>query len=70
MISRLTKYLALNEKENDNNQIDRFGQFDVAYHNISFDEDETDQGWKFFLCCKNKVLSIYKLGKSLFETFK
>jgi len=43
-LSRLTKYLALNEKENDNNQIDRFGQFDVAYHNISFDEDETDQG--------------------------
>ena len=51
---RLTNYLALNEKERDIKQIDRFGQFDVAYHNISFDEDEPDQGWKFSFVVKIK----------------
>ena len=37
---RLSKYLVTNEKENEEKHIERLGQFDVAYHNISFDNDE------------------------------
>ena len=36
----LSKYLVSNEKENEEKHIERLGQFDVAYHNISFDNDE------------------------------
>ena len=40
---RLSKYLSANETDKvENNHIENFGQFDIAYHNISFDEDEDD----------------------------
>lgn len=42
-LNRLSKYLSANESGKvENNHIENFGQFDIAYHNISFDEDEDD----------------------------
>ena len=36
---RLSKYLTLTENENEGKHLERLGQFDVGYHNISFDDD-------------------------------
>ena len=51
---RLSKYLVSNEKENEDRHIERFGQFDVAYHNISFDNDEESKDYE--LNCMSDVL--------------
>ena len=39
-VLRLSKYLAQNERDNERKSFERFGQFDVGYHNISFDEEQ------------------------------
>lgn len=44
-----------NEKENEDRHIERFGQFDVAYHNISFDNDEESKDYE--LNCMSDVTS-------------
>ena len=36
---RLSKYLTLTENEIEGKHLERLGQFDVGYHNISFDDD-------------------------------
>ena len=42
-VSRLSKYLAQNERDNERRSFERFGQFDVGYHNISFDDECQEQ---------------------------
>ena len=53
---RLSKYLVTNEKENEEKHIERLGQFDVAYHNISFDTDDESKDYWTLLCLLFSVL--------------
>ena len=53
---RLSKYLVTNEKENEEKHIERLGQFDVAYHNISFDNDDESKEYWTLLCLLFSVL--------------